>query len=440
MIFSGLNRLHLSLSARLLAITMMAIIAASLCGYMVYRQWQAPELALLVSLLSGLSIGFALTLALTRHLHRSLGAIEQGMLNLLDSDFSISLAASKFEELNRIIQHYNHLVNHLRVERQSIFQRELLLNTVIENSSMCVLITDQNARIIYSNHIAENLLHNDKAVRGMLLRDLLDPSPTLLNAIEREQSGIFQLIAQSERLHYLSCGRFTLNSQHHTLILIKEMTREINRQEAATWKKVIQVISHELNNSLAPISSLAHSGQLMLDMGKHAELPDVFTTLAERAGHLKNFVGGYAEIAKLPRPQKSTVDWQKFFQSLTRGYPFVLRGKLPETPGHFDAGQIHQTLLNLLKNAKQSGSDSEHISLHIHQTDTASVIEVADRGTGMSPEILHSALLPFYSTKPTGSGIGLALCREIVEAHEGHISLANRNSGGLRVTMTLPLQ
>lgn len=439
MIFKRSESLRLSLEARLLLTMALAVLVASAAAWALLLVLQQIWLAFILSLLLGLSVSFVLTVAISRQLRRGLSAVDQGLMNLQDSDFSMSLAPSNVRELNSVLHNYNTLVDSLRTERQSIFQRELLLDTVIENSSMCVLITDQNRRIIYSNRVAEHLLNQGKAITGLPIRELLGQSPPLLNAIEAEQSGIFRLNDQSEALYHLSCGRFVLNAKHHTLILIKEMTREMNHQEAATWKKVIRVISHELNNSLAPISSLAHSGKLMLKQQQYAELPDVFDTLAERSEHLKNFVGNYADIAKLPRPNKTTVEWPKFYQSLTRGHPFHLIEELPKEAACFDAGQIHQVLLNLLKNASESGSPPEQISLRIRQNSHTSSIEIADRGNGMSLEVLQNALLPFYSTKPGGSGLGLPLCREIIEAHGGQMALSNRRQGGLRVSITLPL-
>ena len=106
----------------------------------------------------------------------------------------------------------------------------------------------------------------------------------------------------------------------------------------------------------------------------------------------------------------------------------------------FDAAQMQQALLNLLKNALESGSKPQHIGLHVSQGQGQLRIEVRDRGPGMSGAVLENALVPFYSTKRSGTGLGLALAREIAEAHGGRITLANREGGGLAVTLILPLQ
>ena len=117
---------------------------------------------------------------------------------------------------------------------------------------------------------------------------------------------------------------------------------------------------------------------------------------------------------------------------------FRLSGKLPDAPGRFDAAQVEQVLINLIKNAHEAGGTDDEVTLSIREAGSELRIEVADRGPGMSEAVLAQALLPFYSTKRSGTGLGLALAREISEAHGGRIALANRESGGLRVTLILP--
>jgi signal transduction histidine kinase len=217
------------------------------------------------------------------------------------------------------------------------------------------------------------------------------------------------------------------------------MTRELSRQEVATWKRVIRVISHELNNSLAPISSLAHSGAELARRGDTARLPGVFATIGERARHLHGFIAGYASFAKLPAPQLVTVEWAPFLEGLALHCRYRLATPVPTHPGRFDAVQIEQVLINLIKNAHESGSEEDGVTLSILETGRDLRIEVADRGPGMTETVLAQALLPFYSTKRSGTGLGLALTREIAEAHGGRVLLANREDGGLRVSLLLPL-
>jgi two-component system, NtrC family, nitrogen regulation sensor histidine kinase NtrY len=236
----------------------------------------------------------------------------------------------------------------------------------------------------------------------------------------------------------LSQRRFLLRGRPHRLLLLKCLTRELSRQEVAAWKKLIRVLSHELNNSLGPITSLVTSGEELVRRGELPALPSILATIGERAAHLHRFVAGYATFARLPTPRPESVHWSELIADLHRQADFKVVEALPEEPGWVDRIQAEQLLINLLKNARESGSDLSQIELKVSVVDEQQQMMVRDRGGGMSEAVLAQALLPFYSTKRNGSGLGLALAREIAEAHGGQIRLANRPGGGLEVCVTLP--
>ncbi len=143
-------------------------------------------------------------------------------------------------------------------------------------------------------------------------------------------------------------------------------------------------------------------------------------------------------VAKLPVPELESVEWAEFLSNLREHYPFVQDGALPTVTARFDTVQLEQALINVLKNAHESGSQPEQVTLGVHQAGKLVRIDVCDRGPGMSEAVLSNALLPFYSTKRHGTGLGLALAREIAEAHGGRIALSNRDGGGLCVSLVLP--
>jgi len=258
-------------------------------------------------------------------------------------------------------------------------------------------------------------------------------------AFEGGRDTLFTVDLSGEaEIFHLTCRGFRLNARPHQLYLLKQLTRELNAQEVATWKKVIRVIAHELNNSLAPISSLAHSGHMLARAPNTPQLERVFATIEERAAHLQTFIEGYAQFAKLPKPRMRRVEWASFLDLLAAAVPFRIRGSVPAEAATFDPVQIQQVLINLLKNAHESGSPPEQIELEIERPASGWHVRVLDRGAGMTEAVLRNALVPFYSTKPAGTGLGLTLCREVLDAHAGRITLANREGGGLAVTLWMP--
>jgi signal transduction histidine kinase len=285
------------------------------------------------------------------------------------------------------------------------------------------------------------LFSEGRSLNGLRFSDAMARAPAAVRsaaAVPGDSLFSTDLDGVEETFH-LSHRTFILQGQTFRLYLLKRLTRELSRQEVSTWKKLIRVLSHELNNSLGPLSSLAHSGAEIARRGDYSTLPSVFAAIAERAEHLHHFVGSYSTFAKLPAPRPESIEWAGFVADLQRQQPFTAAAPPPAMPGWFDRVQVEQALINLLKNAHEAGGARSEVELLVTCTGTDQRIEVRDRGAGMSQSVLAQALLPFYSTKRSGTGLGLALAREIAEAHGGRIQLANREGRGLSVVLELPV-
>ena len=377
-----------------------------------------------------------------RPVHRVLRAMQTSVACYSDGDFSVSLVVDRRDELGELLRTNNELGSALRKQRAHLVQRELLLDTVTQHSPVALVLVDPHQRVVYANIAARHLLNEGRIAAGWRFRAdsgcgagsrCRRPSPPAATACSPPGSPA------RRRPSACRSARFALQGQRHRMYLLKTLTRELSRQEVATWKKLIRVVSHELNNSLGPIASMADTGRELLRRGDTSTLVDVFAAIRERAAHLHQFVAGYSAISRLPAPRPDRVGWAELMEELARQQAFSVAGPLPQEPGWFDRLQLEQALINVLKNAHEAGGDPAQVSIRVQQTPQEQRIEVLDRGPGMTEVVLAQALLPFYSTKHDGTGLGLALCREIAEAHGGSLRLSNREGGGLSVMVVLPM-
>ncbi|HEY8507007.1 MAG TPA: hypothetical protein VIL32_01550, partial [Steroidobacteraceae bacterium] len=192
-------------------------------------------------------------------------AVRDGVVSLRDHDLSVSVGYRSNDELGELVEAYNSLGDLLRRERLDLYQRELLLDTVIQTTPITMVLTNAKGSIVYSNISARQLFLGGRKLEGLSFDSVIADAPAALReALASDQDTLFTMELSGEsQVFHLSQRWFLLNAQRHRLVLLKQLTRELASQEVTIWKKVIRVIAHELNNSLAPISSLAHSGRLL---------------------------------------------------------------------------------------------------------------------------------------------------------------------------------
>ncbi len=354
-----------------------------------FDRWlESPWLAGGAALLVTLPLAAWLTNRMFTRWSRSLRAVADGISSLRDRDFSVSVTPTGPDEIGDLTAEYNLLGDSLRRERLNLYQRELLLDTVVQTTPLALVLTNSNDHIVFGNIAARQLFRAGRKIEGVRFADLLESAPRpLRDAVEGGVDTLFTVSEGAEaEIFHLSNRLFSLNSQPHRLLLFKQLTREMAAQEVAIWKKVIRVIAHELNNSLAPISSLAHSGRELAAQPDTARLTRVFSTIEERASHLATFIDGYARFAKLPRPRPAAVDWGALLAGLKDSLSFQVLQPLPVEAGWVDGPQIEQVLINLVKNAIESGSPEDDVTLAVTERSGGFAIEVRDRGSGLTDD------------------------------------------------------
>jgi two-component system, NtrC family, nitrogen regulation sensor histidine kinase NtrY len=436
--------MRITLAVRITTLVAANAAGALLLGAVAVRVGQGLHIPLVASVGGALlvAIGIAAWSAhlVTRRVTRTLMVVANGVRGLRENDLSLRLAATGSDETSELVTLYNDVAEVLRTQRSNLYQRELLLDTILQGSPMAVVLTNPADRVVFANSAARVLLAEGRRLEGGRFAEIVSGLPPAMREIvDGGEESIFTLRSdeRDETFHFVQ-RVFYLNTQRHTLTMLQRLTPELRRQELDVWKRVIRTINHELNNTIAPVSSLFHSARAVQRKPEHAhKLDEIYDTIEERLAFLRGFLESYAQFARLPLPRKETVSWRALLDDVGPLYPFREEGT-PPPAGSFDRTQLQQVLINLLKNAHESGSVPEEIVVSVTPAAGGTTLRVLDRGCGLSDDALRQALLPFHSTKPAGTGIGLALSNEIIEAHGGRLAIQRREGGGTVVTCWLP--
>jgi PAS domain S-box-containing protein len=236
---------------------------------------------------------------------------------------------------------------------------------------------------------------------------------------------------------------FYREGRPHQLVVLTDLSRALRDEEQAAWQRIVRVLSHEINNSLTPIKSIAHSLQRVVDrtpvFPSRDEVQHGLSLIEERSGALGRFLRAYAQLAQLPKPRRQVLaiaDVIRRIVELEERLPVVIRAS-PDVQLEADSDQLEQLLINLLRNAVDASLETGGgVTIGWRRDDQWLELTMEDEGTGL-PDT-SNLFVPFFTTKPQGSGIGLALSRQIAEAHGGSIVLENRTPSGCRATVRLP--
>lgn len=361
-------------------------------------------------------------------------------------DFSVRARAPKGRHdapSGELLSELNALGDSLRDQRLGALEAWALLQKVMAEVDAIVLAFDEAGRIRLANDAAAQALGRTVHELVGVAADAVGLSELLVGETPRVIRGV---VALGPGPLELRRGAFRLVGQAHTLVVLSDMSRALREQERQAWKRLIVVMGHEINNSLAPIESIAENLQALVARDPRAEdwIDDVKSGLAvvgRRASGLGRFMAAYARLARLPAPtlgEVSVVAWTARVARLEQRLPVRVDAG-PDVCVQGDPDQLDQLLINLVKNAVdaslETGGDVilswSEVSLNVELT-------VRDRGPGVGDTA--NLFVPFFTTKPGGSGIGLALAREIVEAHHGLVTLENRkDDAGACAVVTLPV-
>ena len=374
---------------------------------------------------------------------RPLQTIANLLAALREGDFSIRARRLPPDDpLGGVHAEINSLGTILRDQRLVAMEATALLRTVMAEIDVAIFAFDETGQLRLINRSGQELL--------------AQPAERVIGRSAAELGLAICLTGEATRLLPLTFpggqGRWAMRRTSfrerglpHQLVVIADLTRALRDEELKAWQKLVRVIGHELNNSLAPIKSLAGSLTTMLQR-RPADWEDDMQRgldiIAARADGLSRFMEAYARLARLPQPSLAPADLCAIVRrvaSLEARVP-VQVAECPPITLEIDAAQIEQLLINLFKNAAEAALETGGGIQVSWETDPHEAeIRIEDDGPGIANP--SNLFVPFFTTKPGGSGIGLVLCRQIAENHGGSFTLANRTgrTGGV-ATLRLPLR
>ncbi len=371
-------------------------------------------------------------LVLRERVVRPLQTLSNMLAALREGDYSIRARGAEREDaLGLAYLEANLLGETLRTQRLGAMEATALLRTVMADIDVAVFAFDDDERLRLVNsagerllgHVAERLLGRTAEQVG-LADCLVGESPRTMDVTFPGAAGRWEVRR----------GSFRQNGRPHTLLVLADVTKALREEELQAWRRLVRVLSHEINNSLAPIKSIAGSLQTLLDRPTRAgdvddDIRRGLAVIGGRSEALIRFMSAYARLARLPAPQRVPLDvgtWVRRVAALETRLPVRVEGG-PQTIIRADGDQLDQLLINLLRNAVDASLETggDVCIRWTRQNGTISIM-IEDEGPGLPSSA--NLFVPFFTTKPQGSGIGLVLSRQIAEAHGGALLLENRKS------------
>ena len=387
-------------------------------------------------------LGFSF--ALREKVVRPLQTLSNLLGALLEGDYSIRSRVSPSDDaLGLAMQEVNALSKTLRDQRLGALEATALLRTVMEEIEVAVFAFDNEGKLRLVNRAGERLLDmpaermTGKNAEALGLEPLLEGEPLrTLDASFPGARGRWEIRRTS----------FRQGGLPHQLLVLTDITRTLREEELQAWQRLIRVLSHEINNSLAPIKSIAGSLQALLTRQPRPsdldqDLEQGLKIIAGRSDALSRFMSSYARLAKLPAPKLEPLDVNTWIRRVveleTRLKVAIEQG--PNVTIRADGDQLDQLLINLVRNAVDASLETGGgVTVGWNRDDGHVAVWVRDEGPGL-PDT-SNLFVPFFTTKPNGSGIGLALSRQITDAHRGTLSLTDRKQRkGCEARLRLPI-
>ncbi len=383
-----------------------------------------------------------------KQMKKAIEVMERMIATIQYADFNVSFRRSiKEPEFNHLCQIMDEAIFSFRERLYHLEIDHQYYNTLLSTIDSGLLVTDNKGAVQWINQAALKEFGKSRVDYVSELRDVHPDLPDILSKLKAGDIKIINVSGQDYKYELIITGiSFSVHGKELLLISLKNIQTVLEETEIEAWQKLIRVLTHEIMNTIAPIISLSETVTERASENGNSEkefalMLQVMQTIHRRSKGLLGFVENYRKLTKIPAPTFSQVlikplfeDIQKLMENAEANISFDV-----EFPGLYiiaDRVMIEQVLINLIKNACEAGNkESVNIQVKATQAKGTTSISVTDNGAGIVPEALDKIFIPFYTTKANGSGIGLSLCRQIMNLHGGSINATSEEGQGSQFTL-----
>lgn len=424
-----MKNFNLNTTIRILLISATSVIVAFLFSSLYYFS------AVFTSLLFVLQI-----VLLLRYIGKTNTYIKQFLENIRYNDFNdnfrVEGMGSSFDELGKTFDSVIKDFQNIRSEKEEQYQ---ILQNLIHHVNAGLIVYKENGEIILHNTMFQEFF-NLVGVENINQHTKYHPEiPEIIQKLKSQNKILFKRVVDDDILQLaIYRTEFSLKEQNLTLLTVHDIQMELDENEMEAWQKLIRVLTHEIMNSITPISSLSSTIKGMMKskesiLDHHDDLLLAIQSIERRSKGLIDFVDKYRSLTKIPKPDFKIINLKLFIEHCIRLISEECTDKNIDTEITIedasleivaDENQMEQVIINLLKNACQAVDAIDHPKITIKafvNNHGQTEVQIIDNGLGILPEVMDKIFIPFYTTKKDGSGIGLSICRQIMRLHGGSI-------------------
>lgn len=387
---------------------------------------------------------FYVVYAIRNNIEKQQQLISNLLAALIEEDYTMRGNLQQDAAIAPLLKLINTLADNLQTKSRQVSEKQILIDKILDQVQAICFAYDNEQNIVMANHAAHTQLFLGQELAHCTLQNF-----NWMKSLTEKNSAVVTLnYSQLQGEYFAFKDKYLSAGTSHTLLLLIKAEQILDERKQQAWQDLLRVLSHELNNSLTPIATISRSLNKKIQQCEFLLQPQFqqgLEIISERASSLQAFITSYRELAQLPKPSKSAVTLQSLFDPVLPLFDceFTYSENWPKVALQLvlnvDKKQLQQVLINLIKNAIEANAAKNRRSIELDLEESDDILKITIRDFGQGIANFDNLFVPFYTTKHQGTGLGLALSRQIMLHHDGQLQLENHFEQGAIATVTLPL-